>query len=122
MKNRIFRVTKKDIDLFCKLTVDNNSLHTNKVKNLYQGKFKKILVPGILIISKINQILSQNYNGALIVDIISNFKRPVFVNESYVQKSKITIINKKNNLYELQSVISKNRDILSVITVNFIKP
>ena len=75
-----------------------------------------------MIISKINQILSQNYNGALIVDIISNFKRPVFVNESYVQKSKITIINKKNNLYELQSVISKNRDILSVITVNFIKP
>ena len=76
-----FKVSKKEIIQFCKLTKDKNPIHLHAPKKFYKGKFKKALVPGLLLITKVNQILSKRYKGALIIDILANFKQPLTQNE-----------------------------------------
>jgi hypothetical protein len=104
MKSKtFFKISKKEIKQFCNLTKDKNPIHFQSSQDFYDGKFKKALVPGLLLISKVNEILSKKYKGALIVDIIANFKLPVYHDEKCFIYFIITSINKKKKLYELKA-------------------
>ena len=115
-----FKVSKKDIIKFCKNTKDNNILHTQNYYKLNNYKFKNIVVPGIYLISKINQIISKKYRGAILIDLISNFKHPVYVNEINQLIHKIKIISKKNNILCLSAEIKNKSQIKAFIKLIFI--
>ena len=107
--NTSFKISKKVIIQFCKLTKDRNPIHFHVPKNFHNGKFKKALVPGLLIVSKVNEILSKKYKGALIIDIIANFKLPVYHDEKCFIHFKINTINKKKKLFELKADLKINK-------------
>ena len=110
MNNKKFlKISKKEIVQFCKLTKDKNPIHLHTPKKFYKGKFKKALVPGLLLITKVNQILSKRYKGALIIDILSNFKQPVYFNEKCFIHFKINPINKKKKLFELTAELKTKK-------------
>ncbi len=116
------QIDKKGINKFCKITNDKNVLHSKDFSEIYDGKFKKILVPGILIFTKINQILSKKYKGAILLDVVSNFKQPVYANEKHTVYYAIKLINKKNNLLELKAEVRKSSIIKAFFKINFIIP
>jgi hypothetical protein len=115
-----FKVSKKDIIKFCKTTKDNNILHTKNYYKLNDDKFKNIVVPGIYLISRINQIISKKYRGAILIDLVSNFKQPVYVNEINEINHKIKTINKKNNILCLSAEIKNKTQIKAFIKLIFI--
>jgi hydroxyacyl-ACP dehydratase HTD2-like protein with hotdog domain len=119
-KPKEFKFSKTEIKNFCKLTKDNNPIHLDK-KYLRNTNYSNLIVPGILIISKINQIISINYKGAIIIEIISTFREPIFINKKYKINFKIIRINKKSNLFKLQSVI-KDKTKKVLVDINFILP
>jgi len=114
-KKNYIKISEKRVKIFCNLTNDKNPIHIDK-KYASKKKFKGVIVPGILIISEINKIISRKYTGAIILDIKAEYREPVLVNQRYECKYEIT---KKNNFYELQSTIfKKNKNVL--IKINFI--
>ena len=92
-----FKISKKEIKQFYNLTKDKNPIHFQSSQDFYNGKFKKALVPGLLLKSKVNEILSQKYKAALIFNIMSNFKLPVYHYEKCSVYFSITSIIKKQN-------------------------
>ena len=70
--------------------------------------------------TKINQIISRKFQGAILLDLISNFKQPVYMNESNSLHHKIKVINKKNNLLELSAEIKNGSKIKAYFKINFI--
>tara|TARA_X000000950_G_scaffold286557_1_gene395832 strand:+ start:784 stop:1161 length:378 start_codon:yes stop_codon:yes gene_type:complete len=115
-----FKVSKKNIINFCKTTKDNNILHTQNYYKVKNNKFKNIVVPGIFLISKINQIISKKYRGAVLIDLVSNFKQPVYVNETNWINHRIKIINKKNNIFCLSAEIKNKSKIKAFIKLIYI--
>ena len=119
-KIKEFKFTKTDIVQFCELTKDKNPVHLNK-NFLINTKYEDLIVPGMLLMSKINEIISNNYKGAIIVEIISSFREPVYVNQKYKIDYKITKINHGSNFYKLKSLIMKNTK-KAIIEILFILP
>ena len=121
MKKKIqLKIFKREIDKFCKMTKDNNILHKKNFYKSHNHKYKNIVVPGILLITKINQIICRKFQGAILLDLISNFKQPVYMNESNSLHHKIKVINKKNNLLELSAEIKNGSKIKAYFKINFI--
>lgn len=119
-KTKELTFSKAEIKKFCKLTKDNNPIHLNK-KYLINTNYSNLIVPGILIISKINEFISKNYKGAIIIEITSQFREPIFINKQYKINFKIIKINKKSNLFKLKSfIINKTKKVL--VDINFILP
>tara|TARA_Y100000768_G_scaffold289261_1_gene223422 strand:- start:113 stop:493 length:381 start_codon:yes stop_codon:yes gene_type:complete len=119
-KPKEFTFSKTEIKKFCKLTKDNNPIHLDKTYLNYTN-YSNLIVPGILIISKINEIISRNYKGAIIIEITSSFREPIFVDTKYKINFKITKINKKSNLFVLKSaIINKTKKVL--VDINFLLP
>ena len=109
------KISEKQVKTFCNLTEDKNPIHINK-KYASKTKFKSLIAPGILIISKINKIISKKYTGAIILDINAEYREPVLINQKYNCKYEIV---KKKNYFELKSTVFKKiKNIL--ITINFI--
>lgn len=114
-KKNYIKISEKRVKIFCNLTNDRNPIHIDK-KYASKTKFKGLIVPGILIISEINKIISKKYSGAIILDINAEYREPVLVNQKYKFKYKIV---KKNNFYQLSSeIFKKNKSVL--IKINFI--
>ena len=95
--SKVFHITEKLVSEFANLTGDKNPIHFQSSQDFYNGKFKKALVPGLLLKSKVNEILSQKYKAALIFNIMSNFKLPVYHYEKCSVYFSITSIIKKQN-------------------------
>lgn len=119
-KIKKFTVTLQQVRKFCKLTKDKNILHTKYSNQMYNNKFNKTLVPGIQILSLVNQILSDKYNGAILLDIMSNFRQPVQINEEHTIIYKLKIINIKIGSRELTAQIRQGNKIKAFFTINFI--
>lgn len=114
-KKNYIKISEKRVKIFCNLTNDKNPIHIDK-KYASKTKFKGLIVPGILIISEINKIISKKYSGAIILDINAEYREPVLVNQKYKFNYKIV---KKNNFYQLSSsIFKKNKSVL--IKINFI--
>ena len=121
MKKKIpLKIGKKEIDKFCKLTKDKNILHTKNFYKIYKHKYKNVVVPCIFLITTINQIISRKFKGAILLDLISNFKLPVYLNEKNSLNYKIKDINRKNNLLELSAEIKSGSKIKAYFKINFI--
>ena len=109
------KITNKEVKKFCKLTRDNNPIHLNK-KYAAGTRFKTTIVPGILILTKINTILSKKFSGAIILDISADYRFPIKINENYNCKYRII---KKKSFYELNAEIyKKNKN--AVIKISFL--
>ena len=121
MKSQIFfKISKKEIKQFCKLTNDDNPIHLQSLTKFFKRRFKKRLVPGLLLVSKVNMILSKKYKTALIVDVVANFKLPIYQDENVLINFNITSINKKNKLFELKANLKTDKVIKVFIKINFL--
>ena len=115
-----FKISNKEIIQFCKLTKDKNPIHFHTPKNIHNKKFKKALVPGLLLTSKVNEILSKKYKGALIIDVMANFKLPIYPDEKCFIHFKINLINKKKKLFELKADLKIKRINKAFIKITFL--
>ena len=117
-KDLIIKSTQ--VKKFCKLTKDRNPIHLNK-KYLIKVSYNKLVAPAIFILAKINEIISEKYKGAIIIDIIGNFREPIFLNDKYKLYYKVNKINKSANIFQLTSIIKKNSNKV-LAKINFIVP
>jgi len=99
------RVTKKKIDLFKKITLDNNPIHSNFNEAKKYG-LKKPIVFGMLTSSFLSGIIGNKIpgRGAIWSDCNITFSKPVYENDILNFESKIVRIS----LSTLQIILETN--------------
>ncbi|HAQ37662.1 MAG TPA: MaoC family dehydratase [Saprospiraceae bacterium] len=101
----------KDVELFTKLSLDNNPVHLED-DFAAQTIFKKRIVHGYLYGSLISAVLGTKLPGpgSIYLHQEMNFKKPVYLNENVTATVKVTDINHEKSLIYLDTFCTKNDD------------
>ncbi len=101
--------TENDVEIFSKLSCDNNPVHLNEeyAKNTV---FKKRIVHGFLYGSLISAVIGTKMPGpgSIYLHQEMNFKKPVYLNESVTALVRITELKPEKSLIYLDTFCYKN--------------
>ena len=101
----------KDVELFSKLSLDNNPVHLED-NFAAQTIFKKRIVHGYLYGSLISAVIGTQLPGpgSIYLHQEMNFKKPVYLDETVTATVKVTDINHEKSLIYLETFCVKNND------------
>lgn len=101
----------KDVELFSKLSLDNNPVHLED-NFAAQTIFKKRIVHGYLYGSLISAVIGTQLPGpgSIYLHQEMNFKKPVYLDETVTATVKVTDINHEKSIIYLETVCVKNDD------------
>lgn len=101
-----FSFTQEDVDLFAKVTGDNNPIHIDEEFAL-TSRFGSRIMHGFLSGSIFSRIIGMYFpgNGAIYLSQSMKFLKPMFVETNYL--ARVTVIECFNdkNRYTLQTII-----------------
>lgn len=103
--------TKKDVELFAQLSLDNNPVHLDE-NYAVNSIFKQPIVHGFLYASLISATLGTKLPGpgSIYLHQEMNFKKPVYIGEEVTAKVIITDMNIEKSLVYLSTTCFKNEN------------
>ena len=110
-------VTQTDVTLFAGITMDMNPLHVN-AEFAKKSMFGKRLVHGAFSSGLISAVLGMKLPGpgALYLDQLSKFKKPVFIDDTITAtctiKEKVVKKNGKMKLLKIETIVTNQDDVV----------
>lgn len=89
-----FSFTQEQVNDFCKISGDFNPLHWDEVFASTTA-FKKPIIHGALIASIFSRVMGMEFpgSGSVYLKQVSEFKRPLYVGQTYQAKFEVESIN-----------------------------
>ncbi|WP_395768132.1 MaoC family dehydratase [Aquirufa sp.] len=101
-----FSFTQEQVNDFCKISGDFNPLHwdANFAANT---PFKKPIIHGALIASVFSRVMGMEFpgSGSVYLKQVSEFKRPLYVGQSYQAKFEVESINDVKHTAEIKTQV-----------------
>ena len=101
-----FSFSQEQVNEFCKISGDFNSIHwdTNYASNT---QFKKPIIHGALIASVFSRVMGMEFpgEGSIYLKQLSEFKRPLYVDQVYRAKFEIISINSEKHMAEIKTQV-----------------
>jgi acyl dehydratase len=111
-----FSFTQEQVNEFCKISGDFNPLHWDEVFAA-STPFQKPIIHGALIASIFSRVMGMEFpgSGSVYLKQVSEFKRPLYVGQSYQAKFEVESINDLKHTAEIKTqVIEMERGKLMV--------
>lgn len=101
-----FSFTQEQVNEFCKISGDFNPLHWDEVFAA-RTPFKKPIIHGALIASVFSRVMGMEFpgSGSVYLKQVSEFKRPLFVGQSYQAKFEVDSINEGKHTAEIKTQV-----------------
>lgn len=101
-----FSFTQEDVILFAKVSGDNNPLHLD-AEFAATTAFKRPIIHGALTSSVFSKIMGTEFPGfgSVYLKQVSDYKRPMFVNNEYEAVFTVTSINADKHTAEISTEI-----------------
>ncbi|MEA5429588.1 MULTISPECIES: MaoC family dehydratase [Arcicella] len=101
-----FSFTQEDVILFAKVSGDNNPLHLD-AEFAATTAFKRPIIHGALASSVFSKIMGTEFPGfgSVYLKQVSDYKRPMFVNNEYEAVFTVTSINADKHTAEISTEI-----------------
>jgi enoyl-CoA hydratase len=118
--------TKEEVEYFSKISEDSNRIHFDEI---YAAStiFQKPIVQGPLVASLIGGVLGTTLpgNGTIYVNQNTNFKAPVFINETITVCVEIIDIKLEKSIITLRTTVEKENGTLAIegtAVIKYFKP
>lgn len=101
-----FSFTQEQVNDFCKISGDFNPLHWDEV--FASGTpFKKPIIHGALIASVFSRVMGMEFpgSGSVYLKQVSEFKRPLFVGQTYQAKFQVAAVNPIKHTAEINTQV-----------------
>jgi acyl dehydratase len=101
-----FSFTQEDVILFAQVSGDNNPLHLD-AEFAATTAFKRPIIHGALASSVFSKIMGTEFPGfgSVYLKQVSEYKRPMFVNQEYEAVFTVTSINAEKHTAEISTEI-----------------
>jgi acyl dehydratase len=101
-----FSFTQEQVNDFCKISGDFNPLHWD-VDFAASTPFKKPIIHGALIASVFSRVMGMEFpgSGSVYLKQVSEFKRPLFVGQTYQAKFEVDSINEVKHTAEIKTQV-----------------
>jgi acyl dehydratase len=101
-----FSFTQEQVNDICKISGDFNPLHRD-VDFAASTPFKKPIIHGALIASVFSRVMGMEFpgSGSVYLKQVSEFKRPLFVGQTYQAKFEVDSINEVKHTAEIKTQV-----------------
>ena len=101
-----FSFTQDQVNDFCKISGDFNPLHWDE-EFASTTPFKKPIIHGALIASVFSRVMGMEFpgSGSVYLKQVSEFKRPLFVGQTYQAKFEVDSINEVKHTAEIKTQV-----------------
>jgi acyl dehydratase len=101
-----FSFTQEDVNLFAQVTGDNNPIHLDEAFAATTN-FKKPIIHGALASSVFSKVMGTMFPGygSIYLKQVSEYLRPMFVNQPYEAIFTVTSINEEKHSAEISTEI-----------------
>ncbi len=101
-----FSFTQEQVNDFCKISGDFNPLHWDEAFAA-TTPFKKPIIHGALIASIFSRVMGMEFpgSGSVYLKQVSEFKRPLFVGQTYQAKFEVESVNDTKHTSEIKTQV-----------------
>ncbi len=101
-----FSFTQDQVNDFCKISGDFNPLHWDEAF-AESTPFKKPIIHGALIASVFSRVMGMEFpgSGSVYLKQVSEFKRPLYVGQTYQAKFELESINELKHTAEIKTQV-----------------
>ena len=101
-----FSFTQEQVNDFCKISGDFNPLHWDEAFAA-STPFKKPIIHGALIASVFSRVMGMEFpgSGSVYLKQVSEFKRPLYVGQTYQAKFEVESINEIKHTAEIKTQV-----------------
>ena len=101
-----FSFTQDQVNDFCKISGDFNPLHWDEVFAA-TTPFKKPIIHGALIASVFSRVMGMEFpgSGSVYLKQVSEFKRPLYVGQTYQAKFEVESVNESKHTVEIKTQV-----------------
>lgn len=101
-----FSFTQNQVNDFCKISGDFNPLHWDE-EFAASTPFKRPIIHGALVSSVFSKVMGMDFpgKGSIYLKQISEFKRPLYVGQSYNAVFEIESINESKHTAEIKTQV-----------------
>lgn len=101
-----FSFTQEQVNDFCKISGDFNPLHWDEAFAA-STPFKKPIIHGALIASVFSRVMGMEFpgSGSVYLKQVSEFKRPLFVGQTYQAKFEVESVNDVKHTAEIKTQV-----------------
>ena len=101
-----FSFTQDQVNDFCKISGDFNPLHWDE-SFAATIPFKKPIIHGALIASVFSRVMGMDFpgSGSVYLKQVSEFKRPLFVGQTYRARFELDSINEAKHTAEIKTQV-----------------
>ena len=101
-----FSFTQDQVNDFCKISGDFNPLHWDE-SFAATTPFKKPIIHGALIASVFSRVMGMDFpgSGSVYLKQVSEFKRPLFVGQTYRARFELDSINEAKHTAEIKTQV-----------------
>jgi len=101
-----FSFTQDQVNDFCKISGDFNPLHWDEAFAATTS-FKKPIIHGALIASVFSRVMGMEFpgSGSVYLKQVSEFKRPLYVGQTYQAKFEVESVNESKHTVEIKTQV-----------------
>lgn len=101
-----FSFTQEQVNDFCKISGDFNPLHWDE-EFAATTPFKKPIIHGALIASVFSRVMGMEFpgSGSVYLKQVSEFKRPLYVDQTYHAKFEVATVNDMKHTAEIKTQV-----------------
>ena len=101
-----FSFTQEQVNDFCKISGDFNPLHWDEAFAA-ETPFKKPIIHGALISSVFSKVMGMDFpgSGSVYLKQVSEFKRPLYVDQTYRARFEVVSINDLKHTAEISTQV-----------------
>lgn len=101
-----FSFTQEQVNDFCKISGDFNPLHWDEAFAA-STPFKKPIIHGALIASVFSRVMGMEFpgSGSVYLKQVSEFKRPLYVGQTYQAKFEVESLNEIKHTAEIKTQV-----------------